>query len=241
MNTDIEQKLRTAAQNMTYPTTPAIHIRFKQNRQPRFVQKYAWQLILLIVVLLVSLMIWTPVRAAISEWFGLNSLQIVPADQAPTPNRTLIEAMTLSQQTTLDGAQEQVSFILRFPADLGSPDEVYLHEGAPGTGVIMIWRDNDHQIDYALYQFEGAQGIYKGADIIATTRLDEAASMALWLEQPHVFWFQDRLGNNEVHQEAYLIEHPVLIWEYRGILFRFESTLSMEEAIAIANTMTDIK
>lgn len=238
MYPELDKKLRAVAQQMQYPPTPVIDV-LRHTSKSRIQRRYVWQIAVLILIVLASLLMWQPVRAKVGEWLGLSSLQVVPASQAPSADIALIEAMTRSQQTTLATAQTQVSFSLRYPTELGLPDEVYVQDDELNVGVIMVWRDADQQIRYALYQLVASQGFYKGLDFIEMTRVVETPNVALWLAQPHTFWFNGATGREG--QEAYLIEQPALVWEYNGILHRFESNLTMEEAVAIANSMTAIE
>lgn len=238
MSNELDKQLRAIAQKMEYPPTPVIRIPAKST-STFWLRRYAWQTALVALVLLSSLFIFEPARATVSEWLGIGGLQIVPADQAPPADVPLIEAMTLSQKTTLADAHSQVAFTLRYPTEIGLPDEVYLVDKQLISGVIMVWRDADSQeINYALYQLTGSQGFYKGQDFIQTTRVDESPNVAFWLEQPHTFWLE-QIPEPKSY-DAYLIEEPVLIWEYTGILHRFESSLTLREALIIANSMTDI-
>lgn len=240
MSNKLDKQLRAIAQKMEYPPTPIIPIPAKST-STFWLRSYTWQTALISLVLLGSLFIFEPVRATVSEWLGIDGLlQIVPADQTPPADVALIEAMTLSEKTTLADTQSQVAFTLRYPTEIDLPDEVYLVDKQLISGVIMVWRDADSQeINYAFYQLTGSQGFYKGQDFIQTTRVDESPNVAFWLEQPHTFWIE-QIPEPEPYK-AYLIEEPVLIWEYRGILHRLESNLTLAEALIIANSMTDIE
>lgn len=238
MRPDIEQHLRVVAQNMNYPATPTIHVPL-QTAQPPILRRYAWQLAGLVLVVLLSLLIWQPVQATVREWFGLSSLQVVPISEAPPADTEFIEAMTLSEKTTLTDAQARVNFTLRYPTEIGLPDEVYVQDDFPNIGVIMVWRDAKQNIRYALYQLANSQGFYKGVeDAIRVTEVGDSV-MALWFTHPHIFW-TERPFESKSH-EAYLIEQPVLVWESHGILYRFESNLTLAEVIDIANSLTDIE
>ncbi len=235
MPSELEQKLRHVAQQMEYPPTPTIEIML-YNPQRRTNYRFAWQLALLIVVIAASLLMWEPARAKVEEWLGLSSVEIVPPDQAPPANIELIEAVTLSKQSTLAEAQANTRFALKYPTELGLPDEVYLQTEPFQAGVIMVWRDTDNAIEYAFYQLPNSLGFYKGAEAVVVTEVDDSR-IALWLNAPHTFWADSQ---QELVQQAYLIEQPVLIWEANGILYRLESNLNLEEAIAIANSLTEI-
>lgn len=236
MPSELEQKLRQAAQNMEYPPTPMIDVPFHQSPQRRSNYRYAWQLAILIMVIAVSLLMWEPARAKVEVWLGLSSVEIVPPEQAPPADIELIEAVTLSQQTTLAEAQAQTRFTLQYPAEIGLPDEVYVQGEAYQAGVIMVWRDEQNAVAYAFYQLPNSLGFYKGIEAVVVTEVEESM-IALWLDAPHTFWAD---SEQELVQQAYLIEQPVLIWESGGILYRLESNLSLEEVIPIANSLIEL-
>ena len=263
---DFEAQVRLIATRMEYPRTPdiagSVAARLRSSMRPQFVSKTtAWSLTIALV-LIASLMLIPPARAAILEFIQIGIVRIFPRTVEPTsqPVRTPTPIVTpsvsapsiaptsdllpilnrIAGKTTLANAQSLVDYPLllpRYPADLGEPDLVYVQD-AEGNMTILVWLD-PRQPDKVLLSMHfipsGSWAINKmGPTIIQQTQVNGGA--AVWAEGPYPL----RVYGNEGIEFTRLIEGHVLIWEKDRVTYRIETELSMEEAIKIAESLEPI-
>jgi hypothetical protein len=180
---DFETQLRSIAQRINYPHTPDIagRVMSRLRRFPsptgrgvrgegrsRFISKgWAWSLTL-IVVLLFSLMLIPPVRAAVLEFIQIGIVRIFPRPTDTPPLETprtatpqsfapvtatpylesstlLVDLSRLAGEKTLPQAQSLVSsyypiLLPTYPRDVGEPDRVFVQD-ADGAMTILVWFD----------------------------------------------------------------------------------------------------
>src|SRR5512133_2012381 len=87
---DFEAKLRSIAGGMKYPLTPdiagSVAARLRTSPRSRFVNRTFARSLVLVVVLLLSLMLIPPVRAAVLEFIQIGVVRIFPRETAvPAP------------------------------------------------------------------------------------------------------------------------------------------------------------
>lgn len=259
---DIENKLRSIANGMEYPRTPniagSVTARLRTATRPRFNSKALVWSLTIILVLCSSLMLIPPARAAILEFIQIGVVRIFPQSTEPTvePLRTAtpaalapVTATSSSQasnlipildqmagRTTLSEAQNKVEFSIllpAFPADLGQPDYVYV-QNADGNMVILVWLD-PQQPDKVLMSLHfipnGSWAITKmGPKIIQEVEVN--GQRAIWAEGPYPL--RMRGGDLEITR---LIDGHVLIWTGGDVSYRLETSLTMEEAVRIAESL----
>lgn len=261
---DFETRMRSIAQRMNYPHTPDISGRVMSRivpmTKPRFFsRRFAWSLTL-IVVLLFSLMLIPPVRAAVIEFIQIGIVRIFPRPpetpidtiQTATPESivpfTAVPKATddllplldqLAGETTLAEAQAQVKYQIllpTYPPDLGAPDLVFV-QNADGAMTVLIWLDpnNSERVLMSLHFIpEGSWAIDKGfpVDVWETQVNDQPA---YWGEGPYPL----RLYNGDL-EFVRLIEGHVLIWAVDDVTYRLETDLPLLEAIKIAESLQPI-
>jgi len=89
MDIEFENHLRSLGQEMEYPPTPDIagfvKTRIHRTARPRFfARRLAWSLVI-VLILISSLVVIPPVRAAIVEFIQIGMVRIFPREAAPTP------------------------------------------------------------------------------------------------------------------------------------------------------------
>ena len=263
---EFEDKLHTLAQQLEYPRTPDIagrvHARlqdFRVDGKPRFFSRQvAWSLTI-ILLLLSSLMLIPPVRAAVIEFFQVGVVRIFPPTATPdaqtlpgtatpaikgTPTAQLPSLLPLLEsitgQISLEEAQQTVDYPLllpTYPADLGLPDRVYVQE-AEGHMTIFVWMDPG-QPDRVLMSLhfipETSWAIKKmGPRLIQETTVN--GQYAVWAEGTYPVLIRD--GSQVEHVR--LVDGHVLIWDVDGLTYRLESDLDMDEAIQVAESLAPI-
>ncbi|MBI4305278.1 MAG: hypothetical protein HY678_03065 [Chloroflexi bacterium] len=164
----------------------------------------------------------------------------------PTPDRTMTGASTLVQ------AREQVPFpilVAAYPEDIGAPDEVYVQElGSPrdiqvilryyiGAGTSFVPPDDSNHL-FTLYQFK-ATGMFSKM-VFSGTRLKEVevdGARGFWLEgSSHLIEYRTSDGR-EVIDSRRQVTGNTLAWEVGDITYRLETTLPLDEARKIADSL----
>jgi hypothetical protein len=263
-DTDFEAQLRSIAAGMTYPRTPniarSVTARLRASNRPRLVSRtFAWSLAILLV-LISSLMLIPPARAAILEFIQIGVVRIFRAEPTPLPPPTQrpssnIVPMTatpaptlqplipilrnISGEMTLEQAQNTVKYAIllpSYPKDLGKPDYVFVQD-ADGAMTILVWLDpqKPDQVLLSLHFLPAGSWAIKKVQptVIEETRVN--GHRAVWTTGPYVI----RLTNGDVDLTR-LINGHVLIWEEGNITYRLETALPLEEAIKIAESLQPI-
>jgi len=141
----------------------------------------------------------------------------------------------IAGETTLEQAQDRVSFPIRlpaFPADLAAPDQVFLQEN--NLMVILVWSDpaDPQKARLSLHEI-GAGSMLVGKfepRVIQETQVN--GRYAVWVEGPYLV----ELTNRSIEFRR-MVEGNTLIWEEQGITYRLETDLTLEEAIHIAESL----
>lgn len=276
---DFETQMRSIAQRINYPHTPDIagRVMSRLRRFPsptgrgvrgegrsRFISKgWAWSLTL-IVVLLFSLMLIPPVRAAVLEFIQIGIVRIFPRPTDTPPLETprtatpqsfapvtatpylesstlLVDLSRLAGEKTLPQAQSLVSsyypiLLPTYPRDVGEPDRVFVQD-ADGAMTILVWFDpNDpEKVMLSLHIIpEGSWAIRKTEPVTIQETLVNG-QRAVWAVGPYPL----RYSNGDIDFTR-LIDGHVLIWTDGNVTYRLESNLSMEEAIKVAESLQSL-
>ena len=255
---DFENQLHAIAAKMEYPRTPDItgrvSAKLRRVTKPRLFSKArAWSLVT-IVILLSSLMLIPPVRAAILEFIQIGIVRIFPrptelpltptieslAPVTATPNlvssKLLLELDQLAGETTLANAQLQVTYPISlpaYPAEAGEPDHVFVQD-ADGAMTILVWLDpqDPEKILMSLHFIpEGSWAIHKSEPVTVQETLVNG-QRAAWAVGPYPLRLYD--GSLEFTR---FIDGHVLIWAEGRITYRLETGLPLEEAVKIAESL----
>lgn len=264
---DFENQLQALAKMTTYPRTPDIAGRVMPRivpvMKPRvFSRRVAWSLTL-IVVLLFSLLLIPPVRAAVIEFIQIGIVRIFPlptelpietatattpqsyAPVTPTPylesSTLLVDLSKLAGERTLSQAQSLIAseyqiLLPTYPPDLGAPDHVFVQD-ADGAMTILVWLDpqNSEKVLLSLHIVpEGSWAIHKSEPVTIQETLVNG-QRAVWAVGPYPLRYSN--GNLEF---ARLIDGFVLIWAEGDITYRLETALPMDEAIKVAESLEPI-
>jgi|SRR6266498_1949460 len=265
--TDFEAQLRSIAKEMNYPRTPDIAgfvtARLHSSTRPRRISKpLTWSLTILLILIL-SLILIPPARAAIIEFIQIGIVRIFPQPTAPsiepittaTPESfapqtatsssdasTLIKILDgLAGETTLVDAQEKVPYLIQvptYPSGISKPDRVYVQDLNDGKMTVLIWFDSQDpdKVSLSLHFIpSGSWAINKmKPKVIRETQVKN--QRAIWTEGPYPLI----LKNGDI-EFTRLIEGHVLIWSDGDITYRLETNLSMEEAIKIAESLAPVR
>jgi hypothetical protein len=262
---DFEAQLTTIARQMDYPRTPDIaastSARLRSSVRPRLISKtLAWSLTI-VLILLASLMLIPPARAAILEFIQIGVVRIFRAEPTPIPppnqqapqtqipvtatlaptSQPLIPILrNLTGETTLKAAQQKVHYSIllpSYPADLGQPDYVFVQDtGEPLT--VLVWTDpqKPDQVLMSLHFIPAGSWALKKMDLNVIQETNVNGNHAVWTTGPYVL----KLSNGDATFTRMINGH-VLIWEDGSITYRLETDSSLEEAVKIAESLQPIK
>jgi len=228
---------------------------------PRLIsRRLAWALTILFV-LVSSLMLIPPARAAIIEFIQIGVVRIFRAEPTPlpapseefpstmvpitaTPGPTaqpLIPALEkFAGEMTLEEAQQAVDYPIllpSYPPDLGPPDHIFVQD-ADGAMAILVWLDPQYPDDVLMslhFLPPGSWAVKK----IEPTRIQDTTvhgHRAIWAIGPYPV----RYSNGDINFIR-LIDGHVLIWEDGNVTYRLETRLSLEEAIRVAESLEPIR
>jgi hypothetical protein len=259
--TEFEKQLRSVAAEMEYPHTPDIAgfvmTRLCPSPRPRLISRRAAWSLTIALILLSSLLLIPPARAAIIEFIQIGIVRIFPAPvQSPaiaTPESvapvtatpaaqtsTLITFLDeIAGETKLANAREIVEYPIllpTYPPNLGLPNHVYVQD-ANGSMTILVWLDaqQPEHVRLSLHFIpQGSWAIAKVQPIVVqeTTVNDQRAIWAVG-QYPLIL----RNGDLEFTR---LVDGHVLIWADGDITYRLETNLLLEEAIRIAESLRPI-
>ena len=161
------------------------------------------------------------------------------APVTPGPSPTPRSLLDLAGATTLEAARQEVRFVElpAYPPDLGKPDKVFSQDlGDPA--IILVWTQPGHpeRARLALYELVSATIANRTAN--QTTVLQEtrvSGNYALWVRGPYELAFKGQIGAKLMPTR--LVEGNALHWGKGVITYRLETTLPLEEAVKIAESV----
>jgi hypothetical protein len=204
---------------------------------------YAATLAALVVAL--SLVSFPGVRTAVADFLGIGGVRIDTEGSVPTP----ADEFDLGERMSLSQARNAVAFEVKVPAALGLPDLVWLDTGvsggqvalgyesspdlpaAPGTdlGALVTQFPDAEVSDVALKKATGSQ---PGTAFEPVT---VEGDQGFWVSgEPHVIAYLEPDG--DIRNETVRLAGNVLLWESNGVTYRIESTLSLSDVLAIAES-----
>lgn len=256
--TDFETQVNSIANGMDYPPTPDIAAlvtaSIRSSTRPRFISKPLARSLTLVLILISSLLIIPPARAAIIEFIQIGIVRIFRVESGPAAGETALTAtpavtalpsllpllQDMAGEMTLAEAQQQVDFGILLPShpvDLGQPDRVFVQD-ANGEMVFLVWLEPDdpQEIRMSLHFIsEGSWAISKTNPlVIQETSVN--GQRAIWTTGPYPI----RLYNGDI-QFMRMIDGHVLIWEVENVTCRLETNLPLEEAIQIAESLEPVR
>jgi hypothetical protein len=157
-----------------------------------------------------------------------------PATPAPPPTAAApLSLDALAGETTLEEAQRAAPFPVRLPAALGTPDRVFAQTVGSGRVVTLAWLD-DAGAPRAVLQELGPGALVWKENPATVQETTIAGQPALWLDGPYVVILEN--GDADIR---HLVMGRALLWEEGGVTYRLESELALEEAVAIAESLSE--
>src|SRR5256886_6839125 len=145
---ELERGLRDLGPRYPYPPTPnlASRVRGRITVQPvapsrrlelwRDPRRLALVAAVLLVLLVAAALANPATRDAIAHLLHVRGV-IVSREASPLPSFSPVTPLNLGRRTTLADAQSRVKFTIALPAELGTPDAVYVVSDVPGGEVAL--------------------------------------------------------------------------------------------------------
>ena len=252
-NPDLEElaaRLQAEARSFPYPPTPDLAAALRRGEPSRSAGygRLVLRLVLVVMLLLAALLAVPEVRAAALRLLQIGAVRVqvlpgppptelAPAPSAqPTPDLGLVGAIPVAE------AAEHVAFPVRlptYPPELGPPDLAYL-QNLDGAALVLVWLDpadpqrpllSLHTLSSGAFAMKTIFG--EETELLAQTEVNGAA--ALWVRGPH-FLETGRSADLGLELRR-IVPGNTLIWAADGLTYRLETTLSMEEAVRVAESL----
>jgi len=249
MISPIEQTLVELAAHVDWPE-PALETSDLQRRlaaPPMRRNRYRWiPVTALLLVLVASLLVFSPrARQAVADLLGVAGIEIT---FDPDPAVVLGGELDLGEAATLEEATESVTFELSVPGSLGPPDAVFLSERPSSGRVSMVWEGTEAlpaagesgigvvYSQFALQLAEEAEFVKSVTPDTSVRAVEVGGAIGLWIEgAPHLISYENAAGNR-VEEETRLAGN-VLMWESDGVTHRIETTVGLQGALSLANSL----
>src|SRR5260370_15408138 len=145
---ELEAMLSDLAGRIDWPATPQLKVVIPRRAAMvplrRFQARWAMAAVAVLVIL-ATLLAYTPTRTAIADWLNLHiNIRRTTAlpTPSPLPSGTLGSNLGLGTHTTLESAQANVKWNVLVPGQLGRPDAVYIQlppDGPSGDEVSLVY------------------------------------------------------------------------------------------------------
>lgn len=254
---DVEALLQASAGALNYPKTPNIAMRVRiqlddearsrtiagsftdrlRQIMARPVLRAAIAVLLVVAVVVSSALVVPQSREALADFFGLShvKIEIGPVLGPPPP---VLSPASFAEPARLESAQDSVDFAIRLPVAQGArmtPDAVYIENRSPGAEVVIaVYEEEDFDLYQSANGFFGKGGI-PSSDVLVETEVH--GQEAIWIGfGGHVARSLDSQGRVLIETER-TVERATLLWEEMGVTYRLETSLSLDEAIRIAESL----
>ena len=254
---DMDALLHASATAFEYPRTPniATRVRSRLDNEARshaiagsFIERLravfarpvlraAGAVLLVVAVVIASALAVPQSREALADFFGLShvKIEIGPVLGPPPP---ILSPGSFAEPATLSSAQERVDFEIRLPVVDGTEmaaDAVYVEDRSPGAEVVIaVYEEADFDLYQSANGFFGKGGI-PSSDVLLKT--DVHGYEAIWISRGgHIASSLDDQGRVVV-ETLRSVERATLLWEEMGVTYRLETSLSLDEAIRIAESL----
>jgi len=206
-----------------------------------------------LLIVATALAAYPPSRDAIARWVNLHTIiQRVPNPPTPSPlpSGSTGERLHLGSPTTLEAAQQKVSWKIADPAALGRPDEVYMKEpplGPSQNEVTLVYKSRP---DIPASSFTGVSVLVMEArgkfnEIFFQKTMGSGATIeevnvgghaGYWITgEPHDFFFTDADGQE--YFDTLRLAGNTLIFDDNGTIVRIEGDMTKDQAIRIGASL----
>jgi hypothetical protein len=257
---ELDRALRSLSATTAFPSAPDLTpgvlagIAQRETRTIRFLPASRLRrglaiAAILLIALAAALALSSGFRSAVADYLGIDGISITFSDKPmpgplPAGSGNRGETLLLGESVTMDEANHRTAFPLEIlPSAYGAPDEIYLRQNsgvAPIISFLYYSSDNlpntaETGVGALLMEFQGtgsAGYIGKRVDGNIEWLDDLGDGDAVWIEGTHALTMisDPSMGCCGTERAA----GNVLLWEKNGVIFRLESALPRDEAIALA-------
>ncbi|MGE5689185.1 MAG: hypothetical protein ACM33B_01385 [Pseudomonadota bacterium] len=228
----------------TFPPTPDLAVEVRRRIEGVRPGRSRRPLVVAVAVALVAaaavLAASPDARSTLRDWLGIGGAEVVRVEELPAvrPQRG---TPAFGDPVTRGQAAAAVSFPLRFPAELGEPDAIYLRREVAGGMVVAVY-GHGPRYRAVFAQWIGAAAemsffkVAGGGTTVERVRVD--GGRGVWLEgAPHeVYWIgSDGKGRGD---EVFLAGN-VLLWESGPLSYRLEAEVSRSRALELAGSLRE--
>lgn len=181
-----------------------------------------------------------PARAAVvdavSGLFRFAGIEISDQPARPGSLPATPSPLPSVRSAALDEARRLAKFPVAAPAALGVPENVELADpaadGSPRV-VTLTYRGGTVRLD----EFDGSiDPVYFKKGAAGGEFVNVNGALGLWLSGPHTITYVDRAGVERTATGR--LAGPTLIWSTETVVFRLEGLATLDEAMAVAQSMT---
>jgi hypothetical protein len=213
--------------------TPRVHRR-------RALRPVTVALVALAVVVATTLVLPAP-REALARWLGLDGVRITERDDVP---EGLGRALHLGQPVDLSEAADLSDGLALVPRGVGDPAGAYA--GRPEGAVTLAWAPSSRLPDVGGTGVGLVISVFPGSTdrAVVEKQLPPGAPAedvtvdgdpGFWISGPHVVIYFDAAGRPQ--PDAARLAGNTLLWQHGGVVYRLESALDREAAVALAESL----
>lgn len=243
--TNLENHLGSVAAALPYPSTPDLSSGFLLSRRAP-VLRLGWAFGILLALLASSLAV-PSVRARVLEFLQVGAVRIlIPQgeDQSGSTigrkhkehreEEIIVSILDLDGEISLQEARDAVSFAIdipTYPEDLGEPDRVFLQHMDTGDFVVLAWLDGDGEPELVEYVIGPGVYLLKGTpEIVEETVVNGV--LGVWARGQYLLQIEG------YHLPVQFVHGPALIWAVGDLTYRLEGSLSEDEMVRIAESIS---
>jgi hypothetical protein len=241
----LETRLLDLGAHIEYPAVPPLtslvrdRIATSPQRRPSWWRRPAVLVAAAAVVIVALGVVAVPTsREAVADFLGIDGIRISFDD--PPSDEPVGTELALGRRVTFEEAQGSVDFEVKVPQRLGEPDAVYLNPYAEDGEVTLVYQPRaalpeaaESGVGALFTQFRGdnevpslKKGLTEdGARVIPAT-VDGVT--AYWIDGAHHLY--------PPHASP-RVAGKTLLWQVGEISYRLEVDASLEEALAIAESL----
>jgi hypothetical protein len=251
---ELAVRLRAEGHAFAYPPTPDLVAALRRPRPSRPARgRLALRLALAVALLLAALLAVPEVRAAALRLLQIGAVRVriepgpapsalaptspaTPRPAQPTPDLGLLGAIPVAE------AADRVAFPVRLPAyppELGPPDLAFLQD-LDGAALVLVWLDPaDPQRPllslHALSSDAFVQKTLFGPETELLAEAEVNGERALWVRGPH--FLETGRSADAGFELRRIVPGDTLIWTAGDLTYRLETTLPLEEALLVAESL----
>jgi hypothetical protein len=183
-----------------------------------------------IVVVGAGVLTVAPARRAVAGWLGIGAVEV--HQSAPPATDPTSTTRPPARPLDLATARGQVEFEITTPTDAEPPSRVTVDRRVPG-GLVTLTYDDFTLVEIATMPSEPVISKFVTGGPIDDVTVHGHAGM--WIGDAHSVGYIDRSGH--LRPGTLRRSGPVLVWTVDDVTFRVEGPPTLDEAMAIANTI----